>query len=105
MASSETMAGDAEPTWWTCSSTLGRPAMKAERGATLTPLSLSGPERVERTDHDRGQQTEQQPGRQDPLEVDRPHPGHRHQPDHAGDEQEPGARAGPVDDSGEDRHP
>ena len=28
-ASSETIRGEAEPTWWTCSSALGSPAMKA----------------------------------------------------------------------------
>ena len=33
-ASSETIRGDADPTWWTCSSALGRPAMKCWR---LTP--------------------------------------------------------------------
>ena len=26
-ASSETIRGDADPTWWTCSSAFGRPAM------------------------------------------------------------------------------
>src|SRR5690349_729453 len=38
-ASSETIRGDADPTWWTCSSALGRPAMKDWR---LTPRSVSG---------------------------------------------------------------
>ena len=32
-ASSETIRGDAEPTWWTCSSALGRPAMKSARAS------------------------------------------------------------------------
>ena len=40
-ASSETIRGDADPTWWTCSSALGRPAMKDWR---LTPRSV--PERT-----------------------------------------------------------
>ena len=38
-ASSETIRGDADPTWWTCSSAFGRPAMKFWR---LTPRSVSG---------------------------------------------------------------
>src|SRR5690349_14532826 len=37
IASSETISGEAEPTWWTCSSALGRPAMNEER---LTRASL-----------------------------------------------------------------
>src|ERR671912_1802034 len=36
-ASSETIRGDADPTWWTWSSALGRPAMKDGR---LTPRSV-----------------------------------------------------------------
>src|SRR6478609_5528458 len=36
-ASSETIRGDADPTWWTCNSALGRPAMKDWR---LTPGSV-----------------------------------------------------------------
>src|SRR6478736_5989904 len=36
-ASSETIRGDADPTWWTCSSALGRPVMKDWR---LTPRSV-----------------------------------------------------------------
>ena len=39
-ASSETIRGDADPTWWTCSSALGRPAMKGWR---LTPRSVVSP--------------------------------------------------------------
>ncbi len=30
-ASAATVCGDAEPTWWTCSSAFGRPAMKSVR--------------------------------------------------------------------------
>ena len=37
-ASSATIRGEADPTWWTCSSALGRPAMK---GARLTPRSVA----------------------------------------------------------------
>src|SRR6478609_2946845 len=41
-ASSDTIRGDAEPTWWTCSSALGRPAMKPVReSARVTHRSLS----------------------------------------------------------------
>ena len=36
-ASSLTIRGDAEPTWWTCSSALGRPAMKAASGEARHP--------------------------------------------------------------------
>ena len=66
------MAGEADPTWWTCSSALGSPAMNDE--ARSTALSLSAAQPVERTDHGRRQETEQQPRRQDRLLVDRPHP-------------------------------
>src|SRR4051794_27205048 len=37
-ASSETIRGEAEPTWWTCSSALGSPVMKSAR---VTHRSLS----------------------------------------------------------------
>src|SRR6478735_11608235 len=41
-ASSDTMRGDAEPTWWTCSSALGSRAMKSEsiRGSSQALLQL-----------------------------------------------------------------
>src|SRR6478735_12173028 len=41
-ASSETIRGEADPTWWTWSSALGRPAMKPVReSARVTHRSLS----------------------------------------------------------------
>src|SRR4051794_4315591 len=36
-ASSATIRGDADPTWWTCSSAFGRPAMKAVRAGSVIP--------------------------------------------------------------------
>src|SRR6478672_9078657 len=38
LASSATTRWDTEPTWWTCSSTLGRPAMKLWEIATRASL-------------------------------------------------------------------
>src|SRR5262245_40880686 len=84
MASSETIAGDAEPTWCTCSSALGSPAMNDDRSARWsTGWSLSAGEPVVRTDHRRGQQAEQQPRREHRPDVDHADARHRHQPDHA----------------------
>ncbi len=37
-ASSETIRGDAEPTWWTWSSAFGRPAMKSARSLGMAPI-------------------------------------------------------------------
>src|SRR5918993_2965371 len=50
-ASSETIRGDADPTWWTCSSALGRPVMKSWR---LTPRSVPAGVSAARTDHGGG---------------------------------------------------
>src|SRR6478609_4156928 len=47
-ASSETIRRDADPTWWTCSSALGRPAMKDWR---LTPRSVPEGTSAARADH------------------------------------------------------
>ena len=40
-ASSATIRGEAEPTWWTCSSALGRPAMKSITGSSCQPRELA----------------------------------------------------------------
>ena len=37
-ASSATMRGEADPTWWTCSSALGSPAMKGRRSVIVFVL-------------------------------------------------------------------
>src|SRR3954468_12491616 len=88
-ASSETIRGDAEPTWWTCSSALGRRAMKSDR---LIRRSLSA-ELVEPETDGRRQQAEQQPRGEQRLLVDDAYAGHREQPDHGGDDQQPRAGA------------
>src|SRR6478672_11674177 len=59
-ASSETIRGDADPTWCTCSSALGRPAMKDWR---LTPGSVSA-------DHLLGDIGDREPVALDLLPVD-----------------------------------
>src|SRR6478609_8414740 len=59
-ASSETIRGDADPTWCTCSSALGRPAMKDWR---LTPGSVSA-------DHLLGDIGDREPVALDLLAVD-----------------------------------
>ena len=51
-ASSATIRGDADPTWWTCSSALGRPATKAREvgsgcGASVV-TAVSVPDAVSR---------------------------------------------------------
>src|SRR5215217_1657028 len=40
-ANSATARSGTEPTWWTCSSTLGRPAMKLSETATQASLSIA----------------------------------------------------------------
>src|SRR3954469_25375391 len=61
-----TARGDAEPTWWTCSSALGRPAMKVDRSV------MSSPSQHQVTDDHRRQDAEEEQRRQDRLLVDHP---------------------------------
>src|ERR671912_117675 len=66
-ASSETIRGDADPTWWTCSSALGRPAMKDWR---LTPGSVPEAPSAARAEHPRGDVVDGQALSLDDLSVD-----------------------------------
>src|SRR3954465_1472445 len=43
MASSDTIPGDADPTWWTCSAALGSPALNADRSVRLSPRGVCQP--------------------------------------------------------------
>src|SRR5215212_7641644 len=43
MASSDTIPGDADPTWWTCSSALGSPAMNDDRSAGWSTRGVCQP--------------------------------------------------------------
>src|SRR3954447_2414793 len=98
-ASSATARGDAEPTWWTCSSALGSPAMNVDRSVMPSPSQ-------HQVAADRsGQDSQEQQGRQHRLLGDHPGARHSQDSDHPGDDEQPGLGPGTICLSGEQREP